>query len=116
MKKRKKFELNDILGGQILTKSGIISQWGFVLYIFFLITIYISINMGVERTQIIHTKNKQELTNLKADYTSKTAKLQYISKRGEINSRLEKLGSKVKDPTVPATFINIDNSNSNYNE
>lgn len=107
-KTKDKIRISDLLGGQILTKSNIISQWGFVLYIFCLITLYISINIGVERTQIKLTKNKQELTNLKADYTSKTAKLQYVSKRGEVSTKLEEIGSDVKAPIAPAQLITVE--------
>lgn len=104
--KRGKFNvMRDFFGGQFLNNSKITSQWPFILYVFLLIMVYISINMGVERTQIKQLRNQRELVNLKAEYTGKHAKLQYMSKRGEIATRLEELGSTVKNPESPARVL-----------
>ena len=100
--------IRDFFGGQFLNNSKITSQWPFILYVFLLIMIYISINMGVERTQIKQLRNQRELINLKAEYTGKQAKLQYMSKRGEISTRLEEIGSTVKNPEYPARVLILD--------
>lgn len=60
--------------------------------------------MGVERTQIKQLRNQRELINLKAEYTGKQAKLQYMSKRGG-TTRLEEIGSTVKNPEYPARVL-----------
>ena len=73
---------SDILGGQILSRSKV-NQY-FILYLFALILIFISINLGVEKTQLTMRRNQRELKNLKADYTAKAARLQYLSKRNEV--------------------------------
>lgn len=107
---KKKFNImRDFFGGQFLTNSKILSQWAFILYVFLLIMIYISINMGVERTQIKQLRNQRELVNLKAEYTGKQARLQYMSKRGEIATKLKELGSTVKNPESPARVLILDN-------
>ncbi|MCI1720290.1 MAG: hypothetical protein LKM37_04645 [Bacteroidales bacterium] len=95
----------DVLGGQFLSKKKMAGQWLFILYIFFLILLYITINLGIESTQLAQSKNQRELKNLKADYTSKAAKLQYQSKRGEIEQRLLDGGSTLKSPDKPAYRI-----------
>lgn len=77
----------------------------FILYLFILVIIYISINLGVARTQLTQRRNQRELKNLKADYTSKTAKLQYSSKQGEIEIKLKELGSNVQKPGKPARLV-----------
>lgn len=77
----------------------------FVLYLFFLVILYISINLGVAKTQLTQRRNQRELKNLKADYTSKTARLQYSSKQGEIEVKLKALGSKVQKPDKPAKLV-----------
>ncbi len=101
---RHKFSFaSDILGGQILSKSRI-NQY-FILYVFALIIIFISINLGVEKTQLTMRRNQRELKNLKADYTAKAARLQYLSKRNEVEQRLTILDSKLKRPQDPAQEV-----------
>ncbi len=104
----KKNWMNEILGGQILLHSGIIKHAPFVLFIFFLIIIYISINFGMERSLLIQRRNERELKHLKSDYTSKTARLQFQSKRLEVEKRLLQLNSKLKAPTDPPKRVVID--------
>ena len=57
------------------------------------------------KTQLSQRRNQRELKNLKADYTSKTAKLQYQSKQGEVELRLQAAGSKVEKPKHPAKLV-----------
>ena len=107
-KEHKKFSVTgDILGGQFLAKKELSKQWFFILYIFVLVLIYISINLGVEKTQLSQRRNQRELKNLKADYTSKAAKMQYYSKRGEIEIRLIEQGSLLEKPKQPPRVIEI---------
>ena len=96
---------SDILGGQILSKSKV-DQY-FILYVFALILIFISLNLGVEQTQLTMRRNQRELKNLKADYTAKAARLQYLSKRNEVEARLIQQDSKLKRPADPAKAVKI---------
>jgi len=96
---------SDIFGGQFLSRMRMTGLWMFILYLFILVIIYISINLGVARTQLTQRRNQRELKNLKADYTSKTAKLQYSSKQGEIEIKLKELGSNVQKPDKPARLV-----------
>ena len=96
---------SDVIGGRFLAKMKMTGQWMFTLYIFLLVIIYISINLGVAKTQLTQRRNQRELKNLKADYTSKTAHLQYSSKQGEIEIKLKALGSKVQKPEKPARLV-----------
>lgn len=96
---------NDLLGGQFLSKSKMAGQWLFILYLFLLILLYITINLGVQRTQLAQSKNLRDLKNLKADYTSKAAKLQNQSSREQIKTKLLMNGSTLKSPVHPAYII-----------
>lgn len=96
---------SDVFGGQFLSRMRMTGQWVFILYLFILVIIYISINLGVAKTQLTQRRNQRELKNLKADYTSKTARLQYSSKQGEIEIKLKALGSKVQKPEKPAKLV-----------
>ncbi|HBG25076.1 MAG: hypothetical protein A2X17_02455 [Bacteroidetes bacterium GWF2_41_61] len=103
----KKNWMNEILGGQILLHSGILQQARYVLFIFVLVIIYISINFGMERSLLIERKNQRELRHLKSDYTSKASRLQYQSKRAEVEKRLLDLGSTIKAPVNPPKRVII---------
>ena len=107
--KRKKFSVSrDILSGQLLIKSGLVTRWKFILYCFILIILFISYNMSVERLQMKLLKNQEELALLKDECSGKYAKLQNISKRSQITERLKELGSKVENPTSPAVIVEIE--------
>lgn len=97
----KKNWMNEILGGQILLKSGILEQARYVLFVFVLVIIYISINFGMERSLLIERRNQRELRHLKADFTSKSSRLQFQSKRVEVEKRLIELSSTIKAPVNP---------------
>ncbi len=101
----KKNWMNEILGGEILLNSGILHQTRYVLFLFFLVIVYISINFGMERSLLIERKNQRELKHLKADYTSKSAKLQYQSKREEVEKRLVLLNSTLKASVNPPSRV-----------
>ena len=100
---KKKFDIKgDLLGGGFLTRKQLAGQWVFIVYIYFLIFLYITYNQAVIGTQNTSSHNLRELKNLKADYTSKEAKLQAKSSRGEIKLRLKECGSTLQDPKVSA--------------
>ncbi len=96
---------SDLLGGQFLSQDKVSRQWGFILYVFLLVLLYITINLGVQKTQLAQSKNLRDLKNLKADYTSKAARLQNQSSREQIRARLIENGSTLKSPAHPAYLI-----------
>ena len=102
--KKTKFTFSSLLRGQIV-KDVLGRDIWFVLYIFLIIILYISVNLGVEKTQITIRKNQLELKNLKAEYTGKTARLQSLSKRGEVKERLEKQNSSLINPVSPPIVL-----------
>lgn len=99
--------MTSIFSGHFLSKMKMTGQWFFILYVFFLIILYISINLGVAKTQLTQRRNQREIKNLKSDYTSKAAKLQYQSKQGEVEIRLKAAGSKVEKPKQPARLVKL---------
>ena len=97
---------SDILGGRILDRLKKVGQY-FIIYLFGLVLAFISINLGVEKTQMTMRRNQRELKNLKADYTAKAARLQYLSKRNEVEDRLEKHSSSLHKPANPAKAVKL---------
>lgn len=103
----KKNWMNEILGGQILLHSGILQHARFVLFLFVLVILYITINFGMESSLLIERRNQRDLKHLKADFTSKSARLQYQSKRLEVEKRLLELNSTLKAPQNPPKRVII---------
>ena len=64
-------------------------------------------NLSVENTQLTMRRNQRELKNLKADYTAKAARLQYLSKRNEVEIRLQEHGSLLQKPVDPAKAVKM---------
>lgn len=92
---------SEIMGGGFLLQSGILKHINFVLFVFGLIILYIAINFGIERSLLTERQNQREIKHLKADYTSKYARLLNQSKRIEIENRLKLNNSKLKLPSEP---------------
>ena len=104
--KRKFNFASDILGGQILNRLKTVDQY-FIIYLFVLVIGFISINLAVEKTQMTMRRNQRELKNLKADYTAKAARLQYLSKRNEVEERLKQHNSPLQKPAAPAKAVKL---------
>ena len=79
----------------------------FIIYLFGLVLAFITLNLSVEKTQMTMRRNQRELKNLKADYTAKAARLQYLSKRNEVEDRLEKHSSSLHKPVNPAKAVKL---------
>ena len=105
--KTRKFNFaSDILGGQILSRLKTVDQY-FIIYLFCLVIAFISFTLSVEKTQLTMRRNQRELKNLKADYTAKAARLQYLSKRNEVEIRLQQHESKLAKPADPAKSVKL---------
>lgn len=95
-----------VLGGQILLqKGGLVKHWKFVLYLFFLVVLFISVRFGVKDTMLREVRNQETLKDLKAEYVGKNAKLLYMSKRGEVERMLSSKKSTLMAPTLPPKRI-----------
>ena len=104
---KRKFDFaSDILGGQILGRLKTVDQY-FIIYLFALVIAFISVNLSVEKTQMTMRRNQREIKNLKADYTAKAARLQYLSKRNEVEERLMQHNSPLKKPVNPAKAVKL---------
>lgn len=104
----KKETLENILGGQILAKSSFTRHWRFILYIFLLVIIYISIHFWTRNTMQRIEHNEDTLRNLRLEYLGKYTRLLYTGKRGEIEQLLEDNGLKLMPPQTPPTRIKLE--------
>ncbi len=104
-----KVTLKSVLGGDILVKKGgLIKQWKFILYIFSLVIIYISIHFGVRSTLQDISRNEEHIRNMRSEYMGKYSEMLSISKRGEIEKLLEEKNLALVPPEVPPTIIKME--------
>ena len=103
----KKEILENVLGGQILAKRSITKNWKFIIYIFILVIVYISIHFWTRNTMQRIARNEETLRNLRSEYLGKYTRLLYSGKRGEIEQLLEQNGLELLPPDTPPTRINL---------
>lgn len=103
----KKEILENVLGGQILAKGSLTKNWRFIIYIFILVLVYISIHFWTRNTMQRIARNEETLRNLRSEYLGKYTRLLYSGKRGEIEQLLEQNGLELLPPDTPPTRINL---------
>ena len=103
----KKEILENVLGGQILARRGLTQNWKFIIYIFILVIVYISIHFWTRNTMQRIARNEETLRNLRSEYLGKYTRLLYSGKRGEIEQLLEQNGLELLPPDTPPTRINL---------
>lgn len=103
----KKEILENVLGGQVLARRGLTKNWKFIIYIFILVLVYISIHFWTRNTMQRIARNEETLRNLRSEYMGKYTRLLYTGKRGEIKQLLEENGLELLPPDTPPTRINL---------
>jgi len=94
-----------ILDGEPVLKNLVERQLYFILFLFALVIIYISLHYAVGQTLVEGRRLERELKSLRAEYTTCTTELLFLSKREEVSRRLHLFGSKVHAPTAPPKRI-----------
>ncbi|HNR27315.1 MAG TPA: FtsL-like putative cell division protein [Bacteroidales bacterium] len=97
--------VSTLFGGRALL-SGVLSRHlNFILYIFFLLILYISINNAVEKTLLANYQVEKAIKLLHADYTRKSADFMKLSQQQEIERELRNRGSELMAPVNPPAWI-----------
>ncbi len=104
--KKRVFEY--ILGGQVLAKSSFTRHWRFILYIFALVILYISIHFGIRNTMQRMTRNEETLRNMRSEYMGKYNRLLHTGKRGEIEQLLERNSLDLQSPETPPARVRME--------
>lgn len=104
----KKEILENILGGQILAKGNLTRHWKFILYVFVLILLYISLHFWTRNTMQRIARNEDTLRDLRSEYMGKYTRLLYLGKRGEIEKLLEENGLELYPPENPPTILKME--------
>lgn len=90
--------LRSIIRGNFLTEIGADRNIPFILYIFVLVTAYITLNLFVEQSMTRKEENERIIENLKIDYTHKYLDLMSLDTRTNIDVLLGKKGSRLEPP------------------
>ncbi|MDD2329472.1 MAG: FtsL-like putative cell division protein [Bacteroidales bacterium] len=94
-----------LFGGRALLRGLVSNHLNFILYIFFLLILYISMNNAIEKTLLENYRLEKELQLLHAEYTRKAADLMQQSRQQEIEKQLRLKGSSLEAPENPPAWI-----------
>lgn len=94
-----------ILKGEFLLRLNIGRYFIHIAYTFFLFAMVIWVSLMIESTMGKVQKNKAVLKELEIANSQKTFELVSLTKRSSVESRLQEMGSKVKEAEQPATLI-----------
>ncbi len=97
--------ISTLFGGRILLRDVVSKHLNFILYIFLLLILYISMNNAVEKTLLENYRLEKELQLLHAEYTRKAANLMQQSRQQEIEKQLRLRGSSLEAPDNPPAWI-----------
>jgi hypothetical protein len=97
--------ISTLFGGRILLRDVVSKHLNFILYIFLLLILYISMNNAVEKTLLENYRLEKELQLLHAEYTRKAADLMQQSRQQEIEKQLRLRGSSLEAPDNPPAWI-----------
>ena len=104
MNKRGKI-ISGVFGGEPVLSNLGEKNIRFVLFLFMLVILYISLHYAVGQTLVEGRKMERELKNLRAEYTTNLADLAFLSKQEEISKRLQQFGSGLQAPIKPQKRI-----------
>lgn len=97
--------LKAILRGEFLLRLNVGRYFIHIVYAFFLFAMTIWISLMIEGTMTKVEQGKATLRELEIAHTQKTFDLVSLSKRASVRKLLEEKGSKLTEPTQPATKL-----------
>ena len=104
-KEFRSFSLRDLLDGSILTRSFIVKQLPFILFLTFLAVIYITNRYHAERIFRKVSETQTEVKNLRAEQITTTAKLMNMSKPSVVAQLVEERGLELKALSRPPQVL-----------
>lgn len=94
-----------IIKGELLLRLNVGRYFVHIIYTFFVFIMIIWIGLGIEKTLSQVEKNKATITELEIAHSQKVYELASASRRSTVEATLKELGSKVGEPTKPATEL-----------
>ncbi|RUT78139.1 FtsL-like putative cell division protein [Ancylomarina longa] len=100
--------IKDFIDGSILTKTAVVQQLPFVLFLVGLGIFYISNRYHSERVYRDMVTLQKELKDLRFESITTASDLMYMSKQSEVVKRVKKDGLDLIESTEPPVKIYID--------
>ena len=100
--------VKDFIDGSILTKSAVVQQLPFVLFLVILGIFYISNRYKSEKVYRDMVSLEKELKDLRFESITTASDLMYMSKQSEVLKRVQKEGLGLKESTEPPVKIYMD--------
>lgn len=97
--------LKAMLRGEFLLRLNVGKYFVHIVYVFFLFAMVIWISLMIENTMTKVERSKAVLQEEEIVHTQKVFDLVSLSKRSSVRQLLEEKGSKLTDPTEPATVL-----------
>ena len=94
-----------MLHGEFLLRLNVGRYFVHIVYVFFLFAMVIWVSLMIENTMNKVEKNKSVLQELEIVHSQKVFDLVSLSKRSSVRDLLEQKGSKLTEPTQPATLL-----------
>jgi hypothetical protein len=91
--------VQDVLGGDYLSKRTVVDNLPFLVYLTLLILLYIANTYNTERMYKQIEKTKTELKELRYQYITARSSLMFESKLSELNKRTQAIG--LKETLIP---------------
>ena len=97
--------LKAMLRGEFLLRLNVGKYFVHIVYVFFLFAMVIWISLMIENTMTKVERSKAVLQEMEIVHTQKVFDLVSLSKRSSVRQLLEEKGSKLTEPTEPATLL-----------
>lgn len=106
--KRKGITLREIIGGEFLTRQGLVKQMPFFFFIVFLFFVQISMIYYFESVQIQMKRTRGKLNDLNSEYSTNSSELSVKSQHSEVIDEVAPWGL-VNSTTTPF-IVDVDSN------
>lgn len=100
-----KDSFNAMLRGEFLMTLNVGRFFVHIAYTFLLFVAIIWISLAIENTMAQVESNKKVIKELEIVHSQKTFEVVSLSRRSTVDGMLQEMGSKVSEPTKPATVL-----------
>jgi cell division protein FtsL len=97
--------VRDLITGAILTRTAVLRQLPFILFLVFMAIIYISNRYHAEKITRQTIELQEELNELRAHYTSTASELMFLSRQSQVLRLVEENNLGLKESRVPPKKI-----------
>ena len=97
--------VRDLITGAILTRTAVLRQLPFILFLVLMAIVYISNRYHAEKITRQTIELQEELNELRAHYTSTASELMFLSRQSQVLRLVEENNLGLKESRVPPKKI-----------